>query len=77
MLVCWDKADWDVDSHNFSVLNLPTENMKRLIRSLSDSCQVKKQTPFSGTMFEERMVYVPLVGGVKGEKERGMPKEGS
>lgn len=77
MLLCWGKADWDVDSHSFSVLTLPAQSMKWLIRSLSESCQVQKQTPSCCAVFEERMVYGPLVGGVKGDKERGVPKETS
>lgn len=69
MLVCGDKGDWDVGSHSFSFLTLPAESMKWLIGSFCESCQVQKQTPSSCTMFEGRMVYVPMVGGGKGDKE--------
>lgn len=77
MLVCGDKGDLGVDSHSYSFLSLPAESMKWLIGSFSESCQVQKQTPLACAMFEGRMVYIPMVGGVKGDKERGVPNKGS
>lgn len=66
-----------MDSHSFSVLTLPAESMKWFIRSFSEGCQVKKQTPSAHAMFERRMVYVLMVGEVKGDTERGVPNKGN